>query len=72
MENPAEKLSHKMVTPALLQTMSSVCWSQWDNFDEIFATGKSDIYCKIKEVLLVIGLKPSLNENLDSERLEIL
>ena len=35
---------------------------KWDNFD-IFATGKSDLQCKIKGTLLISELKPSLNEN---------
>ena len=40
---------------------------KWDNFD-IFATGKSDLQCKIKGTLLISELKPSLNENVGSER----
>ena len=39
-----------------------------DHFD-ILATGKRDLQCKIKETLLISGLKPSLNENVSSEKL---
>ena len=41
---------------------------KWDHF-EIIATGKSDLQCKIKETLLISELKPSLNENVGSEKL---
>ena len=41
---------------------------KWDHFD-ILATGKSDLQCKIKETLLLSELKPSLNENVGSEKL---
>ena len=41
---------------------------KWDNF-EILATGRSDIHCRIKECLLIEDLKPSLNENVGSEKL---
>ena len=41
---------------------------KWDHF-EILATGKSDLQCKIKETLLISDLKPSLNENIGSEKL---
>ena len=41
---------------------------KWDNFD-ISARGKSDTHCKIKETLLIRDLKPTLNENLSSEKL---
>ena len=40
----------------------------WDHF-EILATGRSDIHCRIKESLLIKDLKPSLNENVGSEKL---
>ena len=36
---------------------------------EILATGRSGIHCRIKESLLVTDLKPSLNENVGSEKL---
>ena len=39
-----------------------------DDFD-ILTTGKSDFQCKIKETLLISELKPSLNENVGSEKL---
>ena len=41
---------------------------KWDHF-EILATGKSDLQCKIKESLLIRDLKPSLNENIGSQKL---
>ena len=41
---------------------------KWDHF-EILATGRSDIHCRIKEFLLIKDLKPSLNENVGSEKL---
>ena len=41
---------------------------KWDHF-EIIATGKSDLQCRIKETLLISELKPSLNENVGSEKL---
>ena len=41
---------------------------KWDNFN-ILATGQSDIHCKIKEILLIRDLKPTLNENVGSEKL---
>ena len=41
---------------------------KWDHFD-ILTTGKSDLQCKIKETLLISELKPSLNENVGSEKL---
>ena len=41
---------------------------KWDHF-EILAAGRYDIYCRIKESLLIEDLKPSLNENVSSEKL---
>ena len=41
---------------------------KWDHF-EILATGRSDMYCKIKESLFIRDLKPALNESVDSEKL---
>ena len=41
---------------------------KWDHFD-ILATGQSNMHCKIKETLLIRGLKPALNENVGSEKL---
>ena len=41
---------------------------KWDHFD-ILATGQSDLHCKIKETLLIRDLKPTLNENVGSEKL---
>ena len=38
---------------------------------EILATGRSDMHCKIKESLLIRDLKPTLNENVGSERLHL-
>ena len=39
-----------------------------DHF-EILATGRSDVRCKIKETLLIKDLKPTLSENMGSEKL---
>ena len=36
---------------------------------EILATGRSDIHCRIKESEMIKDLKPSLNENVGSEKL---
>ena len=41
---------------------------KWDHFD-ILATGEPHIHCKIKETLLIRGLKPAVNENVGSEKL---
>ena len=42
---------------------------KWDRF-EILAKGRSDTnYCKIKETLLIQELKPTLNDNVSSEKL---
>ena len=41
---------------------------KWDHFD-IFASGKTDFHCKIKETLFIQELKPSLNVNISSEKL---
>ena len=41
---------------------------KWDQF-EILATGRSDIHCRIQESLLIKDLKPSLDENVGSEKL---
>ena len=40
----------------------------WDHF-EILAKGRSDTHCKIKETLLIRELKPTLNDNVSSEKL---
>ena len=40
---------------------------KWDHF-EILATGRSDIHWRMKESLLIKDLKPSLNENVGSEK----
>ena len=41
---------------------------KWDHF-EIFAKGRSDTHCKIKETLLIQELKPTLNDTVSSEKL---
>ena len=41
---------------------------KWDHF-EILAKGRSDTHCKIKETLLIRELKPTLNDNVGSEKL---
>ena len=40
---------------------------EWDHF-EILATGRSDMHRKIKQSLLIRDLKPTLNENVGSEK----
>ena len=40
---------------------------KWNHF-EILTTGQSDIHCKIKETLMIHDLKPTLNENVGSEK----
>ena len=42
---------------------------KWEHFD-ILATGQSDLQCKINETLLISELKPSLSENVSSEKQE--
>ena len=54
------------ITLLQLDTISSSF--KWDHF-EILATGCSDIHCRSKESLLIKDLKPSLNENVGSEKL---
>ena len=41
---------------------------KWDHFD-ILASGKTGLHCKIKEILFIQELQPSLNANVGSERL---
>jgi len=41
---------------------------KWDHF-EILAKGLSDTHCKIKVTLLMRELKPTLNDNVNSEKL---
>ena len=43
---------------------------KWHHFD-ILAKGRSDTHCKIKETLLIRELKPTLNDNVSSEKLYI-
>ena len=69
-----EKLNIKALTKscqtsAIADHISSTGHNiKWDHF-EILATGLSDIHCRIKESLLFKDLKPSLNENVGSEKL---
>ena len=69
-----EKLNIKALTKscqtsAIADHISSIGHNiKWDHF-EILATGLSDIHCRIKESLLFKDLKPSLNENVGSEKL---
>ena len=39
-----------------------------DHF-EILPKGRSDTHCKIKEILLIRGLKPNLKDNVSSKKL---
>ena len=41
---------------------------KWQHF-EILARGWSDTHCKIKEILLLVKITNSLNENVSSEKL---
>ena len=41
---------------------------KWDHF-EILAKGRSDTHSKIKEILLIQELKPTLNDTVSSEKL---
>ena len=41
---------------------------KWDHF-QVLANGSSDLHCKVKETLLIRDLKPTLNENVGSEKL---
>ena len=40
---------------------------KWDHFD-IFASGKTDYHCKIKETLFIQELQPAFNVNVSSEK----
>ena len=59
------RLSHKALADHVVSTRHNI---KWDHYD-ILATGKSDLQCKIKETVLISELKPSLNENVGSEKL---
>ena len=64
-------VKHQPLPIRLLQLdtiLSGIRSSWWDHF-EILATGRSDIHCRMKESLLIEDLKPSLNENVGSEKL---
>jgi len=41
---------------------------KWNHFD-ILVTGRSDVHCKIKEILLIRDLQSALNENGGGEKL---
>ena len=58
----------RLSRPLANQVISTGHNTERDHFD-ILATGKSDLQCKIKETLLISELKPSLNENVGSEKL---
>ena len=60
------KLSH---VSALADHITSTGHNiKWEHFG-VLATGRSDIRCKIKEILLIRDLQPALNENVGSEKL---
>ena len=44
--------------------------TKWDHF-HILTSGKTDYHCKIKETLLIQELKPALNVNVSSEKLNL-
>ena len=61
-------LSKNCQTSAIADHITSTGHNvKWDHF-EILATGRSVIHCRIKESLLIKDLKPSLNENVGSEK----
>ena len=61
-------LSQNFQTSAIADhTFSTGRNIRWDHF-EILANGRSDIHCRIEESLLIKDLKPSLNENVGSEK----
>ena len=43
---------------------------KWDHF-EVLASGCCDLHCKIKETLFIWDLKPTLNDNVGSEKLSV-
>ena len=62
-------LSKNCQTSAIADHITSTGHNiKWNHF-EILATGRSDIHGRIKESLLIKDLKPSLNENVGSEKL---
>ena len=68
--DPLKMFSFSVMQPSLC--FSSLCFFKcpikWDHF-EILAKGRSDTHCKIKETLLIQELKPTLNDNVSSEKL---
>ena len=54
---------------AIVHVFSTNHWLKCDHF-EILATGRSDMRCNIKS-LLIRDLKPTLNENVSSEKLHL-
>ena len=60
------KESQVPVMHLLSQTTSTGHNLKWDHF---IAKGRSDTHCKIKETLLIQELKPTLNDNVSSEKL---
>ena len=61
-------LSKNCQTSAIVDHITSTGHNiKWDHF-EILATGRSDIHCRIKESLLIKDLKPSLNQNVGSDK----
>ena len=57
------------LTSALADHVTSTGHSlKWDHF-EVLAKWRSDTHCKIKEILLIKDLKPTLNEYVSSEKL---
>ena len=60
-------LSKNCQTSAIADHITSTGHNFKRDHFEILATGRSDIHCRIKESLLIKDLKPSLNENVDSD-----
>ena len=62
------KGSQVPVMHLLSQTTSTGHNLKWRHF-QILAKGWSDTHCKIKETLVIEELKPTLNDNVSSEKL---
>jgi len=58
----------RLLSQTTSRQLAMVTTLKWDHFD-ILAKGRSDTHCKIKEILLIKELKPTLNDNVSSEKL---
>ena len=64
-----EALAKNCQTSAIADHITSTGHNIKLDHSEILATGRSDIHCRIRESLLIKDLKPSLDENVGSEKL---